>query len=83
MGAIIGQRLSGGTKEEFSILPGGFLVIELRKLKPPCPFLVPDGSAKKEQKTMSGKIQILGLLDLDNAIFAPCIFRKLFKFSVL
>lgn len=46
MGAIIGQRSSGGTKEEFSILPGGFLVIEIRKPKLPCPSMVPGGSAK-------------------------------------
>lgn len=50
MGAFIRQRYSGGTKEEFSILPGGFLVIEIRKPKPPCPSPMPGESAKKRRR---------------------------------
>lgn len=61
MGASIGRRWSVGTKEEFSILPGGFLLTELGK---PKYHVLPRGLGDQQEapQTMSGKIQILGLV---------------------
>lgn len=61
MSAMIGYRESGGTKEGFSILRGGFLVMEMERSKQPSLPIGPGGPGKKH-KIISGKIQVLGLV---------------------
>lgn len=49
MSAMIGYRESGGTKEGFSILRGGFLVMEMERSKQPSLPIGPGGPVEKAQ----------------------------------
>ena len=46
---MIGYRESGGTKEGFSILPGGFLVMEMERPKQLSLPIGPGGPVEKAQ----------------------------------